>query len=101
MHDAKRYSPAKCLNHLKNASGTNIAMLLDVRDQCTSPKETPMSQSDQKENQNPPMKAPSPNPSNPSSPSAKPAGKEDDHKTGTDKPAVKADEPKTSGDSKR
>jgi hypothetical protein len=95
------HSAGKRLNHLKNASGTNIAMLLDVRDQCTSPKETPMSQSDQKENQNPPMKAPSPTPSNPSNPSAKPAGKEDDHKTGSDKPVVKADDHKSSSDSKR
>lgn len=95
------YSASKRLNHLKNVTGTNIAALLDVRDQCTSPKETPMSQSDPKENQNPPMKAPSPNPSNPSNPSAKPAVKEDDHKTGTDKPNVKVDETKTSGDSKR
>ena len=60
-----------------------------------------MNQNDPKENQNPPMKAPSSNPSNPSNPSAKPAVKEDDHKTGNDKPTVKADEPKTSGDSKR
>ena len=60
-----------------------------------------MSQSDPKENQNPPMEAPSPNPPNPWNPGAKPAVKEDDHKTGTDKPNVKVDETKTSGDSKR
>jgi hypothetical protein len=95
------HSAGKRLKHLKNASGTNIAMLLDVRDQCTSPKETPMNQSDQKENQNPPMKAPSQNPSNPSNPNAKPPAKEDDHKTGSDKPVVKADDHKSSGDSKR
>ena len=89
---------AKRLNLLKNVDGMNIAMPLDVRDQCTSPKEIPMNHSDKKENQNPPITAPS---SNPSNPSAKPAVKEDDHKTGTDKPTVKADEPKTSGDSKR
>ena len=92
---------AKWLNGLKNVHGMNIAMPLDVRDQCTSPKEIPMSHSDTKENQNPPITAPSSNPANPSNPSAKPAVKEDDHKTGTDKPTLKADEPKTSGDSKR
>ena len=92
---------AKRLNLLKNVGGMNIAMPLDVRDQCTSPKEIPMNQNDKKENQNPPITAPSSNPANPSNPSAKPAAKEDDHKTGNDKPAVKANDPQTSGDSKR
>jgi hypothetical protein len=60
-----------------------------------------MNHNDKKENQNPPITAPSSNPSNPSNPSAKPAVKEDDHKTGTDKPNTKADEQKNAGDSKR
>lgn len=80
----------------------DLAVLLDVRDQRTSPKETPMSQSDKKDMPNPSIKDPSSNPSTqPSNPSAKPAMKDDEHKTATDKPAVKADDQKTSSDSKR
>ncbi len=95
---------ANRLNPMGNASGTNVATLLGVRDQRTSPKETLMSQSDKKDTANPPMKAPSSNPSSPTttpSPSAKPGMKDDDHKTGSDKPAVKADDHKSSSDSKR
>ena len=98
------YIVANRLNHMGNASGTNVAMFLSVRDQRTSPKEKLMSQSDKKDTSNPPMKAPSSNPSSPSTapnPSAKPGMKEDDHKTGSDKPVVKADDQKSSSDSKR
>lgn len=82
-------------------------MSFDVRDQRTSPKETAMNHNDKKENQNPPIKDPS---SNPSNPNAKPGMKEDDHKSGTDKSNLKTDDHKTgsdksstttSGDSKR
>ena len=80
-------------------------MLLDVRDQCTSPKETAMNHNDKKENQNPPIKDPSikdpaikdPS-SNPSNPTSKPGMKDDDNKTGSDKQNLKADDQKASGD---
>jgi hypothetical protein len=72
-------------------------MSFDVRDQCTSPKETAMNHNDKKENQNPPIKDPSSNQSsNPSNPNSKPGMKEDDHKSGSDKSSTS-----TSGDSKR